>query len=82
MIGYYVTLQRGNRTAWLLGPFANHDDAKAAVRVACEVAYHIDPRTHFDAHGTSSITRETDEPLPSGKLNHLLPELLISKSNG
>ena len=76
MIGYYVTLQRGNRTAWLLGPFANHDDAKAAVGAAVAKANELDPWTHFDAYGTSSIERSTDEPLPPGKLNHLLPELV------
>lgn len=81
MIGYYVTLQRGKRTAYLLGPFANHDDAKAAVGVAVAKANEIDPWTHFDAYGTSSITRETDAPLPPGKLNHMLPELLPNVEN-
>lgn len=80
-IGYYVTLRRDNRTAWLLGPFARHDDAKAAVRAAVDKAYEIDPRTHFDAYGTSSITRESDVPLPPGKLNHLLQDLLDAARN-
>jgi hypothetical protein len=76
-IGYYVTLQRGDRTAWLLGPFDQHDDAKANVAAAVAKANELDPWTHFDAYGTSSITRESDKPLPAGKLNHLLSELLL-----
>ena len=78
--GYYVTLQRktrdGIRTAWLLGPFSDHDAAKAAVRETADKATEIDPRCHWDAHGTSSITRDSGEPLPAGKLNALLPHLM------
>lgn len=75
--GYYVTLQRetraGVKTAWLLGPFADHEDAKARVREAADKAEEFDPRCFWDAHGTSSITR--DAPLsefPAGKLNDVL----------
>lgn len=84
MIGYYVTVQRktaeGFKTAWLLGPFDNHADAKAAVTPAYEAACEIDPWMAFDAHGTSSITSE--KALPPGKLNarlrHLLPSIPLA----
>jgi hypothetical protein len=72
--GYYVTLKDGQRTAWLLGPFADHERARAAVRVAADEAERIDPRCFFYAHGTSSI--ESDRPLPPGKLNDRLAHLL------
>jgi hypothetical protein len=77
MIGYYVTLRRdsdkGTSTAWLLGPFAEHEAALAAVKEAADKAEEIDPRCFWDARGTSSITAET---LPAGKLNSLLPHLI------
>lgn len=76
--GYYVTLRRecrgDTKTAWLLGPFDEHDRAKEAVREATAKAEDIDPRCHWDARGTSSIT--SDQPLPTGKLNGLLPHLI------
>jgi hypothetical protein len=74
MKGYYVTLKRDTRTAWLLGPFAEHERAKAAVDAAFAKACQFDPRAHFDPIGTSSIT--SDRPLPAGKLNKYLLELL------
>lgn len=80
--GYYVTLQResrqGVKTAWLLGPFAEHDAAKAAVREAHDKAQEIDPRTFWDSFGTSSITSE--HALPPGKLNALLPHVIAGAS--
>jgi hypothetical protein len=74
MKGYYVTLQRGERTAWLLGPFKDHQRAKDAVREATAKANELDPRVHFDAYGTSSMDAAT---LPPGKLNSILPHLVV-----
>jgi len=74
MKGYYVTLKDGERTAWLLGPFSDHERAKAAVKEAADKAEDIDPRAYWYAHGTSSI--DTEKTLPPGKLNDLLPHLL------
>ena len=70
MIGFYVTLQRDRRIAWLAGPFATHDEAIAMVDTARRAASEVDPWTDFDAVGTSSI-RSVD-PLPQGKLNAML----------
>lgn len=77
MKGFYVTLQRAKRTGWLLGPFAEHEDAKAAVKATFTKACEIDGFAAFDAVGTSSITRESMPP--AGVLNHLLPELIAGK---
>lgn len=77
MKGYYVTLQRGNRTAWLLGPFKVHQRAIDAVAEAATAAEGIDPRCFWDAHGTSSIDREDYASLPPGKLNSILTHLVV-----
>lgn len=69
--GYYVTVQRGSgsktRTGWLFGPVADHGVAKLFVPYIRNLAYDVDPFTHFDGFGTSSIT--SDEPLPAGVFN-------------
>lgn len=67
MLGYYVTIKRGPRTGWLFGPCADHGVALMMVPYIRELAGRIDPFTHFDAFGTSSIERP--EPLPLGVLN-------------
>ena len=77
MKGYYVTLQRGDRTAWLLGPFKVHQRAIDAVTEAVAKANELDPRSHFDPYGTSSIDREDYATLPPGKLNSFLPHLVV-----
>lgn len=77
MKGYYVTLQRGSKTAWLLGPFKDHQRAKDAVAEAVTVANGLDPRSHFDPFGTSSIDREDYATLPPGKLNSILAHLVV-----
>jgi hypothetical protein len=73
--GFYCTVKRGEKTAWLLGPFAEHETAlELAFQASCK-ASDIDPRIAFDPYGTSAITREGAEiaELPKGKLNHLFP---------
>lgn len=54
---YYVTMVRGNRVAWLAGPYSTHDEAlehvDEAKRRACERNCWHD----FDAFGTAR--RET-----------------------
>lgn len=74
--GFYCTVKRGERTAWLLGPFAEHETALGATREAYEAGCEIDPRMVFDDFGTSAITRAGAEitELPPGKLNHLFPK--------
>lgn len=70
MLGYYVTIKRGARTGWLFGPCADHGVALMMVPYIRELAGRIDPFTHFDAFGTSSIERPGNgRPLPLGTLN-------------
>lgn len=77
MIGFYVTLRRAKKTAYLLGPFVCHDRCKAAVDEAFKCAEEIDPFVWFDAYGTASIT---GDKLPAGVLNGRLPHLLENVS--
>lgn len=65
-IGYYVTLRRGPRTAWLAGPFRSAEEARGAEGHAVTLAHLLDPFTTFDAHGVSRL--EGGE-LPVGRLN-------------
>ena len=79
MKGFYVTMKDGPRTAWLLGPFAEHESALSAVPAATKLAQEIDPRGCWYAFGTSSIDRDgAISDLPPGKLNDQLAELLTA----
>ncbi|NVO13875.1 MAG: hypothetical protein HXX10_07550 [Rhodoplanes sp.] len=63
---FYVTVIRGKRTGWLVGPLPTHEAALARVEAARTEACRIDPWCDFDAFGTSSLPRGTG---PTGKLN-------------
>ena len=65
-VGYYVTLRRGQRTAFLAGPFDTKAEAEKMVEPAVAEASRVDPFTHFDPHGTARIEAAR---LPRGKLN-------------
>ena len=72
---YYVSMfdQSGNngsgRVAYLAGPFMNdHARALALVDQAREMAYGVDPRSHWYSFGTCRM----DTAGPVGKLNSLL----------
>ena len=62
---YYVTLQRGKRTAFLLGPYKTHAEVLANVEEGRRLASKVDPWADFDAFGTSSL------PLGSGVVGKL-----------
>lgn len=76
--GYYVTMLRetrdGLKTAWLLGPYEDHETALGLVHTARELAEEVDPRCAWDAFGTASISRDCEglESFPKGKLNAAL----------
>lgn len=80
MVGYYVTLRRGSRTAWLAGPFATLPDAVRTVDAAVAEAERVDSMTAFDAHGTARLERPAGLTLPAGKLNDRLD--LVRGANG
>lgn len=66
---YYVTVKRGSRTGWLLGPYRTHDEAIARVELAEAIAERIDPFTVFDRFGTASMTaRVPFARMPPGRL--------------
>jgi hypothetical protein len=51
---YFVTVIHGNQKGFLLGPYANHEEAKGNVERARDLAYKADPWSHFYAFGTAS----------------------------
>ncbi len=65
MIGYYVTIVRGQRVGYLFGPYDKERDARADIPRARVLAYEIDPFACFDAFGTGRVEAPT---LPTGVL--------------
>ncbi len=53
--GYYVTVRRLQRTAWLLGPYETQEEAAAQVRRGRILASEVDPWMDFDAFGTAHL---------------------------
>lgn len=76
---FYVTVRRGRRTGWLVGPFSSLAAAEPWISPAQLEAHRIDPWTHFD---TFDITRVVwtgeGEPrqLPLGVLNQRVGYIL------
>lgn len=64
--GFYVTIKRGARTGWLAGPFPTEPEARATIPQARDIAYDIDPRSHWDLFGTAKLEAPN---LPPGSLN-------------
>lgn len=50
---YYVTIVRGKRVGFLLGPYPSHETALANVDRGQRLACDADARACFDAFGTS-----------------------------
>ncbi len=74
VVGYYVSGRNGSKSALLLGPYRDHDEALLHVGRGAEIATHVNPRFHFDvAFGTSSVTVDASRgTLPQGAFNYLL----------
>jgi hypothetical protein len=64
--GFYVTMKRGSRTAWLLGPHDSKAEAEARVPVARRLARDVDPFTAFDAFGVTRVVMKPGATLPLG----------------
>ncbi|QIG75322.1 hypothetical protein EVC29_093 [Rhizobium phage RHph_Y52] len=58
---FYVTIIRGKRVGFLLGPYPTHDEALSNVDRGKRLACDADPWADFDAFGTS---RWKDEKTP------------------
>jgi len=70
-IGFYCTMLRGERVAWLAGPFDTKQAAEARLRDAREAAEAADPWSAFDAFGVTRLERPV-AALPYGVLNERL----------
>lgn len=72
-VGFYVTMRREAadrvKVGWLLGPYVDKETAEGRVQAARDLAYEIDPRTHWDAFGVTRVERHSERPLPNGVLN-------------
>ena len=72
-IGFYVTMLRGEKVAWLAGPLPSKEAAEAMVNRAYQEACRADPRSAFDAFGVTKVSRpDGEKPLPPGVLNDRL----------
>lgn len=69
MTGFYVTMRRGKKVAWLLGPYDTHGEALADVDRARGEAERVDRWTWFDAFGTAKVTTLGGGSLRPGVLN-------------
>ena len=64
--GFYVTVIRGKRVGYVLGPFITHAAALARVETGRTLGAAADPRSVFDVWGTTKVTAAA---LPDGVLN-------------
>jgi hypothetical protein len=68
---FYVSVIDGARKGLLLGPFGDHDRAKARVDEVRRAAREVDPRASFYAYGTARWKGDPAEA-PQGRLNERL----------
>jgi hypothetical protein len=68
-VGFYVTIKRGKRSGFLLGPYLSHGDALENVDRARRTAEKIDSWAGFDAFGVALVVAKPERSLPPGKLN-------------
>lgn len=69
-VGFYITMLRGEKVAWLAGPYESKDEADKFVPLARQCAEHVDPRAAWDAFGVTRVTGPANgKPLPPGVLN-------------
>ena len=67
--GYCVTVRRGSRTGYLLGPYRSKDEAEARVPDGRRLAGQADPFTAFDGFGVTHVVMQPGALLPPGVLN-------------
>jgi len=70
-VGFYVTMLRGEKVAWLAGPFDTKEAAEARELDAMNAARDVDPWAAFDAFGVTRMERP-ELALPFGRLNAAL----------
>lgn len=64
MTRFYVTCRDAGLTAWLLGPYASHEEALANVQRGSRLAEQADPRAAWYAFGTAGVSSESAESRP------------------
>jgi hypothetical protein len=69
--GYYVTVRRGSRTGYLLGPHPSKEQAEARVPEGRRLAGQVDPFTAFDGFGVTRVVMRPGAQLPPGVLNDM-----------
>jgi hypothetical protein len=70
--GFYVTVKRGSRTGYLLGPHGTYDEADARVPEGRRLAGQVDPFTAFDGFGVTRVRMHPGAELPPGVLNEMV----------
>lgn len=69
---YYVTMIRDRvGVARLAGPYVTHEEALQLVDRVRNIAYDVDPRSHWNAFGTCGVTAAEHKP---GVLNDKLEQ--------
>lgn len=66
--GFYVSIVDGKKRGLLYGPLVDHASAYALVETVREWVIDRSPVAHFYGFGTASVTGETWEDLPRGRL--------------
>jgi hypothetical protein len=69
--GFYVTVRRGTRTGYLLGPHPTYAAAAARIPAGRVLAERADPRAVFDGFGVTRVVMRPGAELPAGVLEHL-----------
>ncbi|SRR5260370_11000836 len=69
--GFHVTVKRGSRTGYLLGPHGTYDEASARVPKGRRIAGQAGPFTAFDGFGVTRVRMHLGVELPPGVLNEM-----------
>lgn len=71
-VGFYVTARSGKSAAFLLGPYATHDEALANVDRAKARAIEVYANAEFVGYGTAKATSKPGRELRPGKFNDVI----------
>jgi hypothetical protein len=69
--GFYVTVLRGTKTGFLLGPHGTREAAEGRVGLGKRLANEVDPWVGFDAFGVTRLQGQPGDELPLGVLNEM-----------
>lgn len=66
---FYVSIVRGSKVGYLLGPYDSEPAARVHVGRASRSAMAVDPRAAFDSFGVVGVSLEPGRAFPPGVLN-------------